>query len=54
MRIFLIPKDNVTVIDPETGTPLDADGEYKEDAAYWRRRVLDGDVTIEEEGGEEP
>jgi hypothetical protein len=41
----------VLVRDPETGIPLDANGEWKAKSPFWTRRLRDKDVV---EAGVEP
>lgn len=44
-KIFITPgKPGLVVRDPETGKPLDAAGEYKDQNPYWKRRLKGGDV----------
>jgi len=47
---FLIPIEGTLIRDPNTGTPLQADGEIKpligREGRYWRRRLKDGTATI--------
>lgn len=50
MNVYLVPArdasgDAKVVPDPMTGRPLDAGGENKPLDPYWRRRLIDGDVT---------
>ena len=49
---FLVPKEGQLVRDPVTRTPLDTKGEWKDwegtKGIYWRRRLKDGDVLIQE------
>lgn len=47
---FLIPNDGLKVRDPQTGKPLEKEGEEKEMNSYWQRRINDGDVTIADKG----
>lgn len=47
-QIFLIPREGVLVIKPDTNTPLNAKGEMVENTSYYRRRVADGDASIGE------
>ena len=44
-RLWLKPAQGLTVIDPETGKPLSADGDLVTISKYWRRRLNDGDVV---------
>ena len=43
-REWLKPATGLTVIDPETGKPLAAEGDLVVMTKYWRRRLNDGDV----------
>lgn len=45
MDALLKPAPGVTVLDPDTRTPLDAKGERKPLNQYWRRRLRDADVV---------
>lgn len=55
-KVFLKPAKSGVIVrdpfldDPETGKPrpLREDGELKTNSAYWRRRIVDGDVVIAE------
>lgn len=40
---------DLLVLDPETGQPLAADGEYKPREMYWLRRINDGDILVIED-----
>lgn len=44
-RLWLKPAQGLTVIDPETGKPLPAEGDLVAISKYWRRRLNDGDVV---------
>ncbi|WED29869.1 DUF2635 domain-containing protein [Vibrio sp. DW001] len=39
------PKQGLLVRDPDTRTPLKAEGEEKPRDTYWLRRIKDGSVT---------
>lgn len=43
-RLWLKPATGLTVINPETGKPLPAEGDLVAVSKYWRRRLNDGDV----------
>lgn len=45
MKLYLVPAPGLTVIKPESNTPLAAEGESVEDSTYWRRRMAEGDVA---------
>lgn len=45
MKLFLKPKEGLKVPRPENGRELKAEGELVESSTYWRRRIIDGDVT---------
>lgn len=47
-KVFVKPKEGLRVVKPETRLQLAAEGEEVIDSSYWRRREMDGDVTIEE------
>lgn len=46
-RITVVPADGRAVPDPEAGDLLPAEGREVPDTAWWRRRLADGDVTIQ-------
>ncbi len=52
LNAHLIPKKGQRVLDPVTKLPIAPTGEIKtlvgKDGRYWKRRLKDGDVTIEE------
>lgn len=50
---YLIPRAGLTVLQPRGGkyqvpTPLPPEGASVELTTYWRRRLIDGDVTVAE------
>ncbi|MDS9878308.1 DUF2635 domain-containing protein [Pseudomonas protegens] len=45
-RITVVPASGRAVPDPEAGDLLPAEGREVPDNAWWRRRFLDGDVTL--------
>ena len=54
--VFVIPKAGQIIRDPVSKLPLPAEGKKVKLDTYWRRRILDGDVTVQgqeqnEEGG---
>ena len=48
MNIYIKPKDDRQVPDPETGKDLPAEGREVEKNQYWMKRLKDGDVIIEQ------
>jgi hypothetical protein len=42
--ITIKPINGLTVLDPLTYAPLNANGEEKPRSEYWLRRLVDGDV----------
>jgi hypothetical protein len=46
-RIKVIPVIGRSVPDPENGDLLSKEGRVVTDNAWWRRRLADGDVTVE-------
>lgn len=48
MTIFIKPKENRQVPDPETRKNLPLEGREVEKNQYWMKRLKDGDVTIEQ------
>jgi hypothetical protein len=44
--IYLIPKEGLTVRDPDNRVPLPPEGAEKPRTGYWLRRLQDGDVTL--------
>lgn len=45
-RITVVPAPGRVVPDPEAGDLLPAEGREVPDNAWWRRRLLDDDVTL--------
>ena len=45
MKIF-VPKPGLLVRDPATMRPLPPEGAAKPMNTYWRRRLMDGDVSL--------
>ena len=45
-RITVVPAAGRSVPDPEAGDLLPLEGREVPDNAWWRRRQLDGDVTL--------
>lgn len=41
----LVPREGLIVRDPQTGNPLDPEGEEKPLSPYWLRRLADGDAA---------
>lgn len=46
-RITVVPAKNRSVPDPESGELLPDEGRDVLDSPYWRRRIADGDVTLQ-------
>ena len=46
-RITVVPAAGRAVPDPEAGDLLPGAGREVPDNAYWRRRLADGDITVE-------
>ena len=46
-KIMVIPRKGLRVKHPDTRRDIAAEGELVEENTYWKRRVLEGDVTIE-------
>ena len=54
MESFVVkPVPGRIVLDPETLQPLAESGETKPRESYWQRRVLDGDVIVQDEAEEQ-
>jgi hypothetical protein len=47
-RITVVPAAGRFVPDPEAGDLLPAEGRAVPDNVWWRRRLVDGDVTVQE------
>ncbi len=47
--LHIKPVSGLTVRDPETYKPLEAEGEVKPRNAFWLRRLKDGDVVLVDE-----
>lgn len=45
-KIFLVPRMDLLVRDPETKECLPAEGMEVERSSFWIRRIKDGDVSI--------
>ncbi|MDL2226549.1 DUF2635 domain-containing protein [Deltaproteobacteria bacterium OttesenSCG-928-M10] len=45
-KIYLIPRQGLSVPDPEAQDHLPAGGREVADSPYWRRRLRDKDVTV--------
>ncbi|NWB47104.1 DUF2635 domain-containing protein [Pseudomonas gingeri] len=45
-RITVVPAPGRTVPDPEAGDLLPREGREVADSAWWRRRLADGDITL--------
>jgi len=45
-RITVLPAEGRVVPDPEAGDLLPREGREVSDSAWWRRRLADGDITI--------
>jgi len=43
--VYLVPAPGLNVIDPANGQPLPPEGKEVQDSTYWRRRLVEGDVT---------
>lgn len=48
--IFVRPKAGLLVPDPATKDFLPEEGRSVESSIYWKRRIADGDVTIDPQG----
>lgn len=46
-RITVVPATGRAVPDPEAGDLLPGAGREVPDNAYWRRRLADGDITVQ-------
>lgn len=46
-RITVVPAAGRAVPDPEAGDLLPGAGREVPDNVYWRRRLADGDITVE-------
>lgn len=44
--LFVIPKKGLLVLRPDTGAPLQMQGEPVPKTTYWLRRLKSGDVTL--------
>ena len=51
---FVVPKAGMIVRDPVSKLALPAEGKRVKLDSYWRRRVLDGDVTLQSEESSQP
>ncbi|WP_248806053.1 DUF2635 domain-containing protein [Pseudomonas sp. MWU13-2100] len=45
-RITVVPAPGRAVPDPEAGDLLPLEGREVADSAWWRRRLADGDITL--------
>lgn len=45
-RITVVPAPGRAVPDPEAGDLLPLEGREVADSAWWRRRLTDGDITL--------
>lgn len=45
-HITVVPSAERSVPDPQAGDLLPAEGRTVDDTPYWRRRLSDGDVTL--------
>ncbi|WP_191485380.1 DUF2635 domain-containing protein [Pseudomonas sp. FEN] len=45
-RITVVPAPGRAVPDPEAGDLLPLEGREVADGAWWRRRLADGDITL--------
>ncbi len=45
-RITVVPAPGRAVPDPEAGDLLPLEGREVTDSAWWRRRLADGDITL--------
>ncbi|MBV4476149.1 DUF2635 domain-containing protein [Pseudomonas botevensis] len=45
-RITVVPAAGRAVPDPEAGDLLPLEGREVLDSAWWRRRLVDGDITL--------
>lgn len=48
-KFYVKPKDGLRVLNPATMQPIAAEGEKVAKDPYWKRRQLDGDITISEQ-----
>lgn len=46
-KIFVIPRDGLIVLDPDTNVALPLDGGFVEMNSHYKRRLRDGDIVIQ-------
>lgn len=46
--MFVIPKQGLTIRDPETGRKIPSEGTEVSNTRFWRRRLQDGDVILKQ------
>lgn len=53
-RITVLPASGRAVPDPEAGDLLPVGGRQVPDNAWWRRRLADGDVRLQDQAAQTP
>lgn len=46
MKIFVTPKEGLSIVKPETAQHLKAEGEHVVQSTYWLKRIAEGDVIL--------
>lgn len=52
MVLFVKPRENYKIIDPDLGDVLPVDGRLVPDSPYWQHRIRDADVTSDPKAAE--